>query len=547
MSANRSFNTYTVTNREEADMPRTLRLACGLALLTALVGCGGGQQAAVAPPTDGTPDTLSVGPMVIHPAASGSDVAIETLPADNPCTFVSLSGAPMDYVASEAMMDRIVYHVYTGSGFGLGVCDLFGGNQQMISSEGDFDPQWSPGGDLIVTSSGFGTAAEIVLMNADGSNRTPLTANSRGDYDPAFSPDGLLIAFEGIPSGEDREIFTINLDGTGETNLTANAVDDYDPFWTQDSDLLVSREDGLTRNITRINESGALLQTVTDPAGSIDDEHPAISPDGSMFAFTRVDSGDSDIYICDSDGDHVRKFTAGSEEERDPCFSTCGRYIAFARQDAVTGRDIWIKETTPPYREYQVAGSVNNEDSPHLGSPTRQIHRVLVGESGADHGYDPVHEHAIAAVVAYDGDGYKNFVRLGIPPNEVSSLQVTPLEGTGSGLAGVVWSAQNMYYIEQDEGLGADTTLWDMPGISRSIALYFDGTTGKLVSVLDLDDDTTTATADSTGGLSHRLNGCVTTVRGNVRAVYGPDGELVADGDVGAVEIDADRGVVRAF
>jgi hypothetical protein len=86
-----------------------------------------------------------------------------------------------------------------------------------------------------------------------------------------------------------------------------------------------------------------------------------------------------------------------------------------------------------------------------------------------------------------------------------------------------------------------------MPGTSRTIVLYLNARSGKLVSILDLDDDTSTVTtAAATDAVSHEVVGASTIVRGDFRAAYGPDGEMVAEGQIGEVEIDAERGVVRA-
>lgn len=63
------------------------------------------------------------------------------------------------------------------------------------------------------------------------------------------------------------------------------------------------------------------------------------------------------------------------------------------------------------------------------------------------------------------------------------------LEDTGIQLVGVVLSAPDMYYVEEDAGLGVPPTIWDFSGItSRSVGLYFDAQTGKLVAVLDMGD-----------------------------------------------------------
>jgi len=178
----------------------------------------------------------------------------------------------------------------------------------------------------------------------------------------------------------------------------------------------------------------------------------------------------------------------------------------------------------------------------------RTVTRTLIGPADSDHGYDPVHAHAIAAVAVFGDHGYLNFVRMGIPSNRGSNLEVSALPQSGDELVGVAVSSPEMYYVEQDEGIGAEPTLWDLSrSTSRSVVLYFNANSGDLMSVLDLDDDTSAVTTAAAGPVTHEHSGVSTTVRGSFNAVYGPDGELVTDGQFGTVEIDANQGVVRAF
>src|SRR6266536_2598521 len=68
-------------------------------------------------------------------------------------------------------------------------------------------------------------AAEIYLMNGDGTNPRRLTENTHYDGFPALSPDGRRIVFdsnrlraEGEPFNT-SDLFVMNTDGTGQTHL----------------------------------------------------------------------------------------------------------------------------------------------------------------------------------------------------------------------------------------------------------------------------------------------------------------------------------------
>jgi hypothetical protein len=80
-------------------------------------------------------------------------------------------------------------------------------------------PSFSPDGRKIVYGEIRGRDQEIMLMNADGSNKKRLTTNGRQDRQPVFSPDGKRIAFASSRSGE-TEIWVMRADGAGEKRLT---------------------------------------------------------------------------------------------------------------------------------------------------------------------------------------------------------------------------------------------------------------------------------------------------------------------------------------
>jgi Tol biopolymer transport system component len=77
-------------------------------------------------------------------------------------------------------------------------------------------------------------AAEVYLMNPDGSDPQRITENEVGDTFPVLSPDGTKIVFMCRYGGTDFEICTINPDGSGLVQITNNAVQELSIRWSMD-------------------------------------------------------------------------------------------------------------------------------------------------------------------------------------------------------------------------------------------------------------------------------------------------------------------------
>jgi TolB protein len=201
-------------------------------------------------------------------------------------------------------------------------------------------------------------AAEIYLMDGDGTNARRVTENAYSDGFPSLSPDGTRIVFdsnrlraEGEPFNT-SDLFVMNADGTGQTPLVRGSSATWSPDGqkiafhasasgtgkpinflpgaaTTDSDIFVMNiNDFLKKRVRPTN--------ITNNPAAIDDD-PDWSPKGQKIIFTShavTDNADNhvtaELYVIDADGrSKPTRLTNNTEEERAPSWSPDGKRIVF--------------------------------------------------------------------------------------------------------------------------------------------------------------------------------------------------------------------------
>lgn len=146
------------------------------------------------------------------------------------------------------------------------------------------DPTWSPDGAKIAFTQ-YGTdlsrpPADVMVINADGSNPTTLTQAPGYSGGLTWSPDGANIAFR----SNGNEIHVISADGTSLANLSqiGDSSDDI-PVWSPDGSMIAfGCTGGGTRALCVMNADGsnktriAIFETFI--AGNVPDWGPALIP-----------------------------------------------------------------------------------------------------------------------------------------------------------------------------------------------------------------------------------------------------------------------------
>lgn len=163
------------------------------------------------------------------------------------------------------------------------------------------DGAWSPDGKQIAYVKEF----RIYVMNADGSNSHPITSGASGnglESTPTWSPDGKKIAFSKATNIFQEDIFVVNLDGTNMTNLTnTDTLYETMPAWSPDGQK-IAFSDPIGSKLFVINASdGANRMQIPLPVGR-KGTSPAWSPDGKQLLFTDFFfDGNSEIFRVNLD------------------------------------------------------------------------------------------------------------------------------------------------------------------------------------------------------------------------------------------------------
>ena len=179
-------------------------------------------------------------------------------------------------------------------------------------------PSWTPDGTRIAFSAfRFDVGnSEIYAMDADGENEINLTKHKWSDVRASWSPDGSKITFVSMRDGgfnTPRHIFVMNADGTGRRNLTADTqlTDSFAPDWSPDGSKIAFNarrhfRDGTRDDIFAITVDGKELEQLTEDGRS---RSPVYSPDSTKIVYVSKRGGDYNLYLMDANGKNSVKLT----------------------------------------------------------------------------------------------------------------------------------------------------------------------------------------------------------------------------------------------
>ena len=145
------------------------------------------------------------------------------------------------------------------------------------------DPDWSPDGSRIA----FMRKGDLFTIKATGYGRHRLTETQRFEWSPVWSPDGTTLAFLG-DTRLGTDLFLLDVTTGSQTRLTRTRPDEFYPEWLPDgTGLVFTRAAKVERGIWTMDLASRTMVPLLDEPG-IDENAPAVAPDGTRIAWVRV-------------------------------------------------------------------------------------------------------------------------------------------------------------------------------------------------------------------------------------------------------------------
>lgn len=219
------------------------------------------------------------------------------------------------------------------------ICDFDGHNIKQITSDGNIAllPEWSPAGESIAFTSFKGGGPELYGKDLSSGKVRPISGRKGLNTGACWTSDGKRIALT-LTREDNQDIFLIDLRGRILDRYTHDRAIDVSPTFSPDGTKIafVSDRSGSPQIwVQDLKNMDKGPERITFPgvgANTFESKYNT-SPDWSSRNQI-VFSGDSDtgrdIFTIDPGGNNLRRLTANSGFNEDPCWSPDGRYMVFS-------------------------------------------------------------------------------------------------------------------------------------------------------------------------------------------------------------------------
>ena len=210
--------------------------------------------------------------------------------------------------------DQIILTDTSGEEHGLISVSTLTGEQKAISRPGGSDQdcyaRLSPDGKTIAFVRLISHAVGyLYTVDVTGNHLNRLTRDVKDLRGVGWTPDGSHLVFASKERGA-HQLRVISVQGGESKPLPAATASAADPSVSPNGKFVVFVENHENWNIWRLPLKGDEIGTPQRFLASTGQNHsPSFSPDGRTIAFVSDRSGNPEIWLCDSDGQHLRQLT----------------------------------------------------------------------------------------------------------------------------------------------------------------------------------------------------------------------------------------------
>ncbi|MCB0349947.1 MAG: PD40 domain-containing protein, partial [Bdellovibrionales bacterium] len=182
------------------------------------------------------------------------------------------------------------------------------------------------------------TNREVYIADWDGHNASAVTNHKTITVSPAWSKNGDYIAYTAFvkrkvgraAAKRNPDMFVYELKTKRRWLVSyRDGLNTGAEFMIDNKNLLLTLSKRGSADIYKMTLDGKTISPITHGPGSAMNVEPAVSPDGTMIAFSSDRSGKPMIYTMSADGTNVKRKTFAGHYNSTPTWSPDGKKLAF--------------------------------------------------------------------------------------------------------------------------------------------------------------------------------------------------------------------------